>query len=123
MELERRAGQTKEEYAAEQKEKFEEGLAGLREYGPGGSGSQVEGWQKYKEGKEDRESKRISDIRTEQLIENQRRIDDESSKLSGDKPNATTASGDADFVNTAEKVARENLEKKQALEAQETQTE
>ena len=114
--LQAEVDKTPEQYAADRKQKNKEAIeglvAGLREYGPGGSGSQAEGWQKYKAGKEQRESQRISDARTEQLIERQRQIDDESNKVKGDELNATGENGDPNFVKTVDKLAKDKKSNK-----------
>ena len=112
---------TPEQYAADRKQKNKEAIeglvAGLREYGPGGSGSQAEGWQKYEAGKEQRVSQRISDERTKQLIERQRQIDDESNQLSGDTLESTDGSGNAVTESSAEKVDKANKAKEAARRA------
>ena len=76
MNLKRRVGQTAEEYVEENREKMRRTVAGLREYGPGGSGSQTEGKAKYDAGKiaqsnkeKTQASQDIRDARTKQLTE------------------------------------------------------
>ena len=74
--LQKDIDKTSEQFVSDRQEKARRTLAGLREYGPGGSGSQTEGKMKYDAAKLAQEnteiaqeSQRIRDARTEQLID------------------------------------------------------
>lgn len=87
-------------------------VAGLREYGPGGSGSQTEGKAKYDAGKiaqSNREktqaSQDIRDARTKQLTEQAKIATNEETTLNSDTQNAIGADGVNFNSNTTEYVS------------------
>ena len=104
MRLKKEVDMTPEEYTAYKAEKKEAGwekarraLAGLREYGPGGTGSQTEGKMKYDAAKLAQEntkkaqvSQDIRDARTKQLIESYDAEQSGETELYATNPTATT---------------------------------
>ena len=112
MNLKRRVDQTAEEYVEENREGMRRTVAGLREYGPGGSGSQTEGKAKYDAGKiaqSNREktqaSQDIRDARTKQLTEQAKMATNEETTLNSDTQNAIGADGVNLNSNTTEYVS------------------
>ena len=120
--LKKEVSMTGEDYKAYKAEKKEAGyekarraLAGLREYSPGGSGSQTEGKMKYDAAKlnqanieKSQESQRIRDARTEQLTEAYAANLKKEGELGTTESTATTPTGEAElgkkkFVSSSDK--------------------